>query len=252
MDALALEQAAREFGRALDATKAGLTPDFGWYPYGTLTNFAHLRPLLEQFPLDTLLAGRRTADIGAADGDLAFFLESLGYEADIIDHPPTNFNSLRGARLLAQTLKSSVVIHDIDLDSYFALPQERYDLVFFLGILYHLKNPFYVMEHLAKSARHLLVSTRIARFAPAGGGLGPFRSGGQKLRDIPVAYLLGPAEANNDATNFWIFSEAGLVRLFERTGWEVLAWHTVGDTRHSDPARQDRDERAFALLRSRE
>ncbi len=144
-----------------------------------------------------------------------------------------------------------MAIHDIDLDSYFALPQERYDLVFFLGILYHLKNSFYVMEHLAKSGRHLLVSTRVARFAPSGGGVGPFRSGGQKLRDIPVAYLLGPTEANNDATNFWIFSEAGLVRLFERTGWEVLAWHTVGDTRHSDPARQDRDERAFALLRSR-
>jgi SAM-dependent methyltransferase len=241
MDAAALEQASAAFGAGLNETKRRLGPDFPWYPYGSLANFVHLKPILQDHPLDALVAGGPVLDIGAADGEVAFFLESLGYTVAIVDHAPTNYNSLRGARMLADHMGSSVTIADVDLDSYFELPGETYDLVFFLGILYHLKNPFYAMEHLSRRARHILVSTRVARFAPQG----------QPIRDIPVGYLVGPLESNNDATNFWIFSETGLKQLFTRSGWDVVSFHTVGDTATSDPARVDRDERAFALLRSR-
>ena len=241
MNAQQLETAALQFMTEIDALKASIDPEFPWYPYGSLNNFIHLKPLFEAHPLDQLLGGRPALDIGAADGDLAFFLERLGHPVEVIDHAPTNFNGLRGARRLAGQLRSSVVIHDIDLDSYFGLPEKHYDLVFFLGILYHLKNPFLVMQSLAKITRYLLLSTRIARHAP----------GGEPIKHLPVAYLLDPVEANNDSTNYWIFSEAGLIRLFDRTGWDVLARRSVGDTEHSDPARPDHDERCFALLASR-
>src|SRR6185437_3180823 len=58
----------------------------------------------------------------------------------------------------------------------------KYDLIFFLGILYHLKNPFYALESLAKVTRHMLISTRVAKLSPAG----------RSMRDLPVAYLLHP------------------------------------------------------------
>ncbi|MEA2769242.1 MAG: tRNA (mo5U34)-methyltransferase [Acetobacteraceae bacterium] len=241
MNAQELETAALRFMTEIDALKSTIDPDFPWYPYGILNNFIHLKPILEKFPLHGLLGGNTIVDIGAADGDLAFFLETLGHTVEIIDHAPTNFNGLRGAGLLAQRLGSAVVIHDVDLDSYFALPGTRCDLVFFLGILYHLKNPFLVLESLSKVTRYLLVSTRIARFAPRG----------EAVKDLPIAYLLHPAETNNDSTNYWIFSETGLMRLFDRTGWDVLISHNVGDIKTSDPARPDRDERCFALLASR-
>jgi 2-polyprenyl-3-methyl-5-hydroxy-6-metoxy-1,4-benzoquinol methylase len=241
MNAQELQAEALRYMTEIDAIKASIDPGFPWYPYGILNNFIHLKPILEKFPLVSLLGGNPVLDIGAADGDLAFFLEKSGHTVEIVDHAPTNFNGLRGARLLERHLGSSVVIHDVDLDSYFALPSSRYDLVFFLGILYHLKNPFLVMESLSKVTRYLLVSTRIARFAPQG----------EPVKDLPVAYLLHPAETNNDSTNYWIFSETGLMRLFDRTGWDVLIHHNVGDTVTSDPARPDRDERCFALLASR-
>jgi hypothetical protein len=63
--------------------------------------------------------------------------------------------------------------------------------------------------------------------------------------------LLGPDESNNDATNFWIFTAAGLRRVADRAGWDVVAMRTVGDVTHSNPQDADHDERAFALLRSR-
>jgi hypothetical protein len=83
------------------------------------------------------------------------------------------------------------------------------------------------------------MSTKIARLSPDHETV---------LRDLPLAYLLDDREANNDPTNYWIFSEAGLRRLIKRTGWEPRDFITVGNTVDSDPAGPDGDERAFCLL----
>jgi hypothetical protein len=60
-----------------------------------------------------------------------------------------------------------------------------------------------------------------------------------------------PYETNNDPTNYWIFTEMGLRRIFSRTGWEVVSLITLGALVDSDPASAEFDQRAFALLRSR-
>jgi tRNA (mo5U34)-methyltransferase len=242
MDARSLEQLALEFQRELTLIKQRISADFPWYPYETLSNIGHLRPLIESHAVHELVRSESVLDIGGADGDLAFFFERLGYQVTVIDHVPTNYNAMQGLRLLHKHLRSSVIIRDIDLDSYFTLPKERYGLVFFLGILYHLKNPFYALEALARITRNLVLTTRVARFSP----------NGQRIEDIPLAYLLGPSESNNDATNFWVFSPSGLLRLFDRTGWNIVAYRSIGDTATSEPARLDRDERAIAILSSRQ
>lgn len=222
--------------------KATSEPEgFPWYPYGTLNNLIHLDTLLSGANRDLRALAPRglIADVGAADGDLAFFLESKGLTVDIVDHGPTNHNGLRGANRLKATLGSGVGIHDIDLDAKFEMPRADYDLVFFMGILYHLKNPYYALEALAQSTRRCVISTRIARYA------GDERT---NIAHLPVAYLLGDREANNDASNYWIFSEAGLRRIISRTGWVIADFMTAGDTTASDPSSQEHDERAFCLL----
>ncbi|NJR44094.1 hypothetical protein HC761_01150 [bacterium] len=77
------------------------------------------------------------------------------------------------------------------------------------------------------------------------------QSQGSDLASVPLAYLLDAGEANGDATNYWIFSDAGLRRIFQRSGWDVLDYIQVGDTAASNPMDNAHDERAFALLRSR-
>lgn len=182
------------------------------------------------------------ADIGAADGDLAFALEDLaGWQVDILDTPATNMNGLRGATALRDHFGSSVQILDIDLDRQFTLPRDRYGLVFFLGILYHLQNPYYALRELASHATHCLLSTKVARFA------GPERT---SIADLPVGYLVSPYETNNDPTNYWILSPTGLERLTERAGWRILDRLNVGDTSDSHPSEPEHDERMFLLLRS--
>jgi tRNA (mo5U34)-methyltransferase len=233
---------APAFGARLASLKAGSQVAFPWYPYDTLANLGLIAPLVTHEHDFLFQPGKRYADIGCADGDLAFYLESQDHQCDVYDYAPTNYNSLKGVTWMKDALGSSIGIIEQDLDSRFKMAG-KYDLVMFLGILYHLKNPFYVLERLAESSLYLLLSTRIAR---------QFRAGTADVADIPAAYLLAPDESNNDATNFWVFTAAGLGRLVDRAGWDVLALCTVGDVTHSNPQDADRDERAFALLRSRQ
>ncbi len=228
----------------LRVARSQIGDDIPWYPYDILANFVHINGMLsgENRNLDRLAQGLPVADIGAADGDLAFALENVaGWQVDIVDTAATNMNGLRGARALCDHLGSQVQVHDIDLDRQFALPRERYGLVFLLGILYHLQNPFYALRELASRSSHCLLSTKVARFA------GPAKT---PIGDLPIGYLVAPDETNNDATNYWILSPAGLERLVMRAGWSILDRANVGDTVASDPATPENDERMFLLLHS--
>jgi hypothetical protein len=167
----------------------------------------------------------------------------------IIDNPPTNWNGLRGAQLVKDATRSKVQILESDLDSQFRLP-ENYEVVFFLGILYHLKNPFRILEQLSSHARYCFLSTRIMRWSKPAPDSGSDEQR-ELLEHLPVAYLLGPQECNNDATNYWIFSDAGLRRILDRTGWNIRDYLIVGDTQEADPFTHEHDARAFCLLESR-
>jgi hypothetical protein len=240
-----LYQAALATERTLWAVKLTQRSKSFWYPYPTLRNLKPLEQLLIESGFDLLKLcqgpNAKVADIGTADGDLAFFLEKMGLSVDAIDFEPTNFNQMEGIRILKKALNSVVAIQSIDFDSQFSPPREKYDAIFLLGILYHLKNPFFALEKLAQIARYCFLGTRVARKAPDG----------HSLARYPVAYLLGPEECNNDSTNFWIFSSEGLRRLIDRTGWSILAYTTTGDTSNSTPNDPNHDERAFCLLESK-
>ena len=232
---------AAAFNTRLAGLKTELDVDFPWYPYETLANFVHIDSILSEDYDFLFEPGKTCADFGAADGALSFYMESLGHRSDIYDYPPTNMNGLRGAKALKAALESSVGIFECDLDRQFVM-EKRYDVIFFLGLLYHLKNPFYVLEQLSGASSYMFLSTRVARH---------FHRGGEDVSKQSAAYLLGPEESNNDATNFWIFTNAGLKRLLHRSGWDIVGFCTLGCTSQSNPQDDDRDERAFALLKSR-
>jgi tRNA (mo5U34)-methyltransferase len=244
MDLSDLLVQAHEYKARLAAARSEIGDGIVWYQYDILANLWHLDALLhgENRDLGSLAAGLPVADIGGADGDLAFMLEQAwGWEIDLIDHAPTNQNGLRGARALRDHLESRVRIEDVDLDSQFVLPREHYGLVLMLGTLYHLQNPFFVLRELSRRAEHCLISTRVARFAG---------TSSTPVADLPVAYLVGPSETNNDATNYWMFSPTGLERIVERAGWSVVERTSMGDVVASDPSSAEHDERMLLLLRS--
>ena len=94
------------YEKHLSFLKKEIDSSFPWYPYGSLNNFIHLKNIFNEWPIDSLIgAHSKILDIGAADGDLSFFLESLGYQLDIIDNGPTNFNNLKGAKMICNFIK---------------------------------------------------------------------------------------------------------------------------------------------------
>ena len=227
----------------LDEARKSIGGAVEWYPYDSLGNLSNLENAFgpRYLPALDLAAGKIVADIGCGDGDLAFFLESLGAQVDAVDFPDSNHNTMRGVRALKRQLGSSIEIAEADLDNHFQLPRSRYDFAILLGVLYHLRNPMYVMQHLARRTRYCVLSTRVARYFPDDR---PMPQG------QPIAYLVGERELNRDESNFWIFSHPGLKRLFERTHWRILEYASVGDTATSTPVDAKRDERVFCLLES--
>lgn len=247
-----LLEKAKQFEPVLKKQKEALAKADFWYPYGTLNNFQHLLPFDQCAFRMPAAPGTRIADVGAADGDLSFFLSSLGYDATIIDFGPTNFNGLRGAKLLADAHYPSVAVTECDLDSQFKRETNQvYDVIFFLGILYHLKNPFYILETFSKMSRFMFLSTRVAKFFDITSGDRAILRNHIDVSNFSVSYLLGPTESNNDATNYWIFSITGLQRILDRSGWNILKLYTVGDTSASNQRDNNHDERAFCLLESK-
>ena len=218
-------------------------PDPGWYPwdsFGTLTLLDKLLTGRRRF-LEPLIGDHPVLDLGCGDGDLAFLFESLGCRVCAIDNPPTNYNRMAGVEALKTALDSSVRIESLDLDGPFHLPVRRCGLALCFGILYHLKNPYSVLETLAASANYCLLSTAITRFAP---------DQQTEVNHLPVAFLAGRDGLRGDETNYWIFSETGLRTLVDRSGWDVCDWLVVG-AEDSVLWNTQRDERVFCLLRSR-
>ena len=122
----------------------------GWYhsielPDGRviegLQSLAQLRGRIERFALPEDLRGKRVLDIGAWDGWFSFEMERRGAEvvaADIVE---------RATFLAAREALGSKVRFVLS-DVYHLSPDSlgRFDIVLFLGVLYHLRHPLLALE----------------------------------------------------------------------------------------------------------
>jgi tRNA (mo5U34)-methyltransferase len=122
----------------------------GWYhsfelPDGTLIDgvnpLSRLRERFARFPIPTDLRGKRVLDIGAWDGWFSFEAERRGADVTSIDCVEApHFVELH--RKLAS--KADYRILEI-----YELPDAglaKFDIVFLLGVLYHLRHPLLALE----------------------------------------------------------------------------------------------------------
>jgi len=217
--------------------------ELGWYPYDSLSTFPVIAELLG-LRYEEIASACQTypaIDIGCGDGDLAVFLSRLGMTVDALDYSANNYNRLSGVRTLSKLLNAPLNIHDLNLDTFMTFPRRGYGIAFFLGILYHLKNPYGVLEELAYHTRWCLLSTRVAKVTPSN----------TRFDREPLVYLPDGREIENDATNYWIFSSFALLRLLQRTRWAISGFRSVGCHGDSNPVARDADERMFVLAQSR-
>jgi 2-polyprenyl-3-methyl-5-hydroxy-6-metoxy-1,4-benzoquinol methylase len=178
-------------------------------------------------------------DFGCGDGDIPLFFASLGCEVAAADNPPSNHNWMAGVRALRERMNLPVAVHELDADFATQLPGGNYGLAISLGVLYHLKNPYLALETLARQSRYCILSTRVADVTKSG----------VTIKNEALAYLLDHRETNNDPTNQWIFSPAGLERIAKRSGWRILDQLRFG-AQAANPTDLDKDARVFLFMRS--
>lgn len=107
-----------------------------------------LRNRVSQFPIPQDLSGKRVLDIGAWDGWFSFEMERRGAQVvaiDVFDNPRF--------REMHKIYNSRVDYRQMDVYQIEALG--RFDIVLFLGVLYHLKHPLLALEKVCAVTRDL-------------------------------------------------------------------------------------------------
>jgi tRNA (mo5U34)-methyltransferase len=140
----------------------------------------------------------RVLDIGCRDGFFAFEMEKRGAQVVGVDYAPPD---VTGFQIASQILDSKVTYVT---DNVYNLNPEKYgafDLVLFLGVLYHLRNPLLALDQIRtmiKPGGLLFAESQL--------------STDDRLNtlDIPVWQFYPRNTLNNDETNKWAPNLSGL------------------------------------------
>ena len=183
-------------------------------------------PMLERAPYFEIpedLGGKRVLDIGCADGFFSFLAESRGANVVAMDTWPR-----QGFFLAHEVLGSKVEFHHASV--YDLCPEQLglFDIVFFFGVYYHLKNPILALERIASVTREwALIESQITA-APAKPAA-PERKIWQHFRQpVPPAlektvdaasYFFEHDEFNRDPTNWWVPNALCLLQTVRAAGF---------------------------------
>ncbi len=169
------------------------------------------------------LEGKSVLEIGCNAGFYAFEMKKRGAEHVVgID---TDQTYLRQAEFMRKALRLDVEFREISVYNVSELG-ERFDLVLFLGVLYHLRHPLLALDLLREHAtRDLLVVQSMLR-------------GSSKIEPIDADYSFWDTEIFSrpgfpkmyfverqyagDPTNWWVPNQACLEAMIRSAGFQVL------------------------------
>jgi len=188
---------------------------------GLVTPGVHDSPsglrMLDALGLPRDCSGLRVLDVGCRDGFFAFELERRKATVVGLDYAdPT----VTGFSIAAEALGSRV---EYRVGNIYDVSPERhglFDLVLFLGVLYHLRNPILALDRLrtvTMPGALVFVETQICTEA-AVQGLG-----------LPLWQFFPRDSLHGDATNKWAPNLPGLERVLEECQFEILQVVSVSD-----------------------
>ena len=111
-----------------------------------------LKKRIDAMPIPFDLSGKRALDIGAWDGWFSFELEKRG--ADVVALDCVELDTFLKARAL---LGSKVEFREMDVMDLSPASLGYFDIVMFLGVLYHLKHPLLALEKVCELTRDMAI-----------------------------------------------------------------------------------------------
>ena len=213
------ERRVRELGdwfHNLDLNGVQTAPNhfLGDYPRVKWDRFSHA------LPRD--LRGSTVLDIGCNAGFYSIEMKRRGADRVVaVDSDP---RYLAQARLAAELTESDIVFREL---SVYQLPvlEERFDIVLFMGVLYHLRYPLLALDILHEHAvRDLLVFQSMLR------GSAEVKSFASDYDFNETAHFDDPAYPRlhfieqryaNDPTNWWVPNRACAEGMLRASGFEI-------------------------------
>lgn len=187
----------------------------GDYPSMKWRRFAHAIP--------SDLRGKTVLDVGCNAGFYSIEMKRRGADRVLgIDHNPVY---LAQARFAAEIKHADIEFREMDVYSVAEL-HETFDLVLFMGLLYHLRYPLLALDLLhSHVVKDLMVFQSLMRGSvevcePAGdysfGETAIFNDAG-----YPVLHFVEKRYAH-DPTNWWIPNRACAEAMLRSSGFEIL------------------------------
>jgi tRNA (mo5U34)-methyltransferase len=161
---------------------------------------------------DRPIAGKSVLDIGCWDG--AYSIEAVRRGAGRVlatDHFVWHegWGDRRCFDLARANIAPSIEVMDIDVAELSAERVGTFDVVLFLGVFYHLRHPFAVLEQVAALARELLV-VESRMVAP--------------LSRRPFMRFYPGAELDGDPTNWWAPNRACMKAMLRDLGFRRIGF----------------------------
>ena len=183
--------------------------------------------ILERLHLPADLSGQTVLDVGCWDGFYSFEAERRGASrvlaTDSFTWQRKSWGSKDGFDLARRVLNSRV--EDLEIDPLDLSPERvgMFDVVLFLGVLYHMKHPMLALERVAAVTRRLLVVETVIDLLYAPRPALAFYPGAELNQDD--SNWFGPSPSAVEA----MLRAAGLPRV-ERvwpSGGRLLAWRAL-------------------------
>jgi tRNA (mo5U34)-methyltransferase len=154
------------------------------------------------------LTGMTVLDVGAWDGFYSFLAERRGAErvvaVDSFSWGGEGWGTKAGFELARRTLNSNVQDREIEVLDLAPETVGVFDLVLFLGVLYHMRHPLLALERVASvTGKQLIVETETDLHG---------------LRRPAMAFYPG-TEMTRDATNWWAPNPRAIVAMLRNVGF---------------------------------
>jgi len=147
--------------------------------------------------------GMRALDIGARDGYFSFELEKRGAEVTAVDYMPS---TTTGFSIAAHLLGSKARYLQENIYNLSRKTLGEFDIVLFLGLLYHLPDPLGALRIVRTLCRGLMFLETLVIdglvFLPDG-RKAALQELHPALSELPLMQFFPGSSRNNDKTNFW-------------------------------------------------
>jgi tRNA (mo5U34)-methyltransferase len=186
-------------------------------------------PILDDLGLPRYLHGFRALDIGCSDGYFSFELERRGADVTAMDFVPETYTGFATAREILGS-KVTYVMENV----YNLTPEKHgiFDIVLFLGVLYHLRKPlaaFDAIRSVMREGGQLFVGTMMIDeyFLLPDGSVTTLDAVNPLLKKVPLWQHYPADSLNGDYTNCFAPNHRALEVALEEAQFQVDASRIV-------------------------